>query len=65
MGRGSIFIFNGNLIMVISVLFGEGKSFIVINLVISIVMEFDNIVMLVDVDVFCFLVFNMLGLLFV
>lgn len=42
---------NGNLIMVTSALPGEGKSFTAINLAISIAMELDRTVLLVDADV--------------
>ena len=41
----------GNLIMVTSALPGEGKSFTAINLAISIAMELDRTVLLVDADV--------------
>ena len=62
MGRGSTPIINGNLIMVTSALPGEGKSFTAINLAISIAMELDNTVMLVDADVARPSVLNMLAL---
>jgi protein-tyrosine kinase len=62
MGRGSMPVPNGNLIMVTSALPGEGKSFSAINLAISIAMELDNTVMLVDADVARPSVLNMLGL---
>jgi protein-tyrosine kinase len=62
MGRSSAAIQNGNLIMVTSALPGEGKSFTAINLAISIAMELDNTVMLVDADVSRPSVLNMLGL---
>ncbi len=62
MGRGTTQIPNGNLIMVTSALPGEGKSFSAINLAISIAMELDNTVMLVDADVARPSVLNMLGL---
>ena len=62
MGRGAAPIANGNLIMVTSALPGEGKSFSAINLAISIAMELDNTVMLVDADVARPSVLNMLGL---
>jgi exopolysaccharide/PEP-CTERM locus tyrosine autokinase len=62
MGRGAVPIQNGNLIMVTSALPGEGKSFSAINLAISIAMELDNTVMLVDADVARPSVLNMLGL---
>ncbi len=42
---------NSNLIMVTSALPGEGKSFTAINLAISIAMELDHTVLLVDADV--------------
>lgn len=42
---------NGNLIMVTSSLPGEGKSFCTINLAISMAMEMDRTVLLVDADV--------------
>ncbi len=62
MGKGGIQIANGNLIMITSALPGEGKSFTAINLAISIAMELDNTVMLVDADVARPSVLNMLGL---
>lgn len=42
---------NGNLIMVTSALPGEGKSFTALNLAISMAMELDHTVLLVDADV--------------
>lgn len=42
---------NGNLIMVTSALEGEGKSFCAVNLAMSIAMEMDHTVLLVDADV--------------
>lgn len=62
MGRSGTQIDYGNLIMVTSALPGEGKSFSAINLAISIAMELDNTVMLVDADVARPSVLNMLGL---
>lgn len=62
MGRNSTTIDYGNLIMVTSALPGEGKSFSAINLAISIAMELDNTVMLVDADVARPSILNMLGL---
>ena len=62
MGRGSNLISNGNLILITSALPGEGKSFTAINLAISVAMELDNTVMLVDADVARPWVLNMLGL---
>ena len=62
MGKGISPIHNGNLIMITSALPGEGKSFTAINLAISIAMEMDNTVMLVDADVARPSVLSMLGL---
>lgn len=62
MGKSGVPINNGNLIMITSALPGEGKSFTAINLAISIAMELDNTVMLVDADVARPSVLNMLGL---
>jgi len=50
-GQGAAPIKNGNLIMVTSSVPGEGKSFCAINLAISIAMEMDRTVLLVDADV--------------
>ncbi|MGO8754207.1 MAG: XrtA-associated tyrosine autokinase [Gallionellaceae bacterium] len=50
-GKGAGHIKNGNLIMVTSALAGEGKSFCAINLAMSIAMEMDHTVLLVDADV--------------
>ena len=50
-GNGERPIENGNLIMVTSSLPGEGKSFTAINLAMSIAMEMDTRVLLVDADV--------------
>ena len=50
-GKGAAPIRNGNLIMVTSALPGEGKSFTAINLAMSIAMELDHTVLLVDADV--------------
>ena len=62
MGKGAAPVSNGNLIMVTSALPGEGKSFTAVNLAISIAMELDNTVMLVDADVARPSVLRMLGL---
>ena len=62
MGKGTTPLQSGNLIMITSALPGEGKSFTAINLAISIAMELDNTVMLVDADVSRPSVLNMLGL---
>jgi receptor protein-tyrosine kinase len=50
-GQGAARIRNGNLIMVTSSLPGEGKSFCAINLAISMAMEMDRTVLLIDADV--------------
>ena len=62
MGKGSVALENGNLIMVTSSLPGEGKSFTAINLAISIAAELDNTVMLVDADVARPSILRVLGL---
>jgi exopolysaccharide/PEP-CTERM locus tyrosine autokinase len=62
MGKGASLVENGNLIMVTSALPGEGKSFTAINLAMSIAMEMDYTVMLVDADVARPSVMRMLGL---
>ncbi|MBK9029641.1 MAG: tyrosine-protein kinase family protein [Propionivibrio sp.] len=51
MGKGATQIENGNLIMITSALPGEGKTYTATNLAMSIAMELDNTVMLVDADV--------------
>lgn len=51
LGKGAAPIANGNLIMVTSSLPGEGKSFVSLNLAMSIAMEVDCRVLLVDADV--------------
>ncbi|MEP6657153.1 MAG: XrtA-associated tyrosine autokinase [Betaproteobacteria bacterium] len=50
-GKGVTPVRNGNLIMVTSALPGEGKSFTAVNLAMSIAMELDHTVLLVDADV--------------
>jgi exopolysaccharide/PEP-CTERM locus tyrosine autokinase len=62
MGKGAAPIANGNLIMVTSAVPNEGKTFTAINLAMSIAMELDNTVMLVDADVAHPSVLNVLGL---
>ncbi|MBA3997539.1 MAG: chromosome partitioning ATPase [Candidatus Accumulibacter sp.] len=62
MGKGAAPIANGNLIMVTSALPGEGKSFTAANLAMSIAMELDNTVMLVDADVSRPSLLRMMGL---
>lgn len=49
-GRGAAAIDNGNLIMITSALAGEGKSFTAINLAMSMAMELDHTVLLIDAD---------------
>lgn len=50
-GKGASLAVNGNLIMVTSALSEEGKSFTAINLAMSMAMELNHTVMLVDADV--------------
>lgn len=50
-GGGAAPVKNGNLIMVTSSFAGEGKSFCAVNLAMSIAMEMDRTVLLVDADV--------------
>ncbi|MDP1643983.1 MAG: XrtA-associated tyrosine autokinase [Thiobacillus sp.] len=50
-GQGTARVKNGNLIMITSSLPGEGKSFCAINLAISMAMEMDRTVLLIDADV--------------
>src|SRR5438445_11903070 len=50
-GKGPTQIRHGNLIMVTSAVPGEGKSFCALNLAMSIAMEQDRTVLLVDADV--------------
>ena len=50
-GRNAASIRHGNLIMITSALPGEGKSFTALNLAMSIAMELDHTVLLVDADV--------------
>ncbi len=61
-GQGAAAIESGNLIMVTSSMPGEGKSFSAINLAISLAMELDHTVLLVDADVSRPSVLNRLGL---
>jgi receptor protein-tyrosine kinase len=51
LGKGAAPIANGNLIMVTSALPGEGKSFVSLNLAMSMAQELDCRVLLVDADV--------------
>ncbi|TBO30249.1 chromosome partitioning ATPase [Aquabacterium lacunae] len=50
-GRSAAHVLHGNLIMVTSSMPGEGKSFTAVNLALSLAMEVDYTVMLVDADV--------------
>jgi receptor protein-tyrosine kinase len=50
-GKSAAPVARANLIMVTSSLPGEGKTFVAINLALSIAMELDNTVLLVDADV--------------
>jgi len=50
-GQGATVVANGNLIMVTSSLPGEGKTFTAVNLAMSIALELDKTVLLVDADV--------------
>ena len=50
-GQGAARVKNGNMIMITSSLPGEGKSFCAINLAISMAMEMDRTVLLIDADV--------------
>ena len=61
-GKGGVRVANGNLIMVTSALPGEGKSFSAVNLAMSIAMELDHTVLLVDADVARPSIPRMLGL---
>ena len=61
-GKGAAVVANGNLIMVTSALPGEGKTFTSINLAMSLAMELNHTVMLVDADVARQSVMKTLGL---
>lgn len=61
-GKGAAVVQNGNLIMVTSSMPGEGKSFTAINLALSMAMEMDYTVMLVDADVARPSIMTVLGL---
>ncbi len=61
-GRSAVPVDRPNLIMVTSSMPGEGKSFTAINLALSLAMEVDYTVMLVDADVARPSIMNMLGL---
>lgn len=51
LGKGASPVRNGNLVMVTSAFPGEGKTFCSINLAMSVAMELDTTVLLVDADV--------------
>lgn len=51
LGKGAAPVANGNLVMITSSLPGEGKSFVAVNLAMSMAMEVDCRVLLVDADV--------------
>ena len=51
LGKEGMRVKNGNLVMVTSALPGEGKTFTSLNLALSVALEFDNTVLLVDGDV--------------
>ncbi len=51
LGRAGAKLKNGNLVMVTSALPAEGKTFTALNLAMSVAMEYDNTVLLVDGDV--------------
>lgn len=50
-GRAGATLKNGNLVMITSALPAEGKTFTALNLAMSVAMEYDNTVLLVDGDV--------------
>ncbi|MEO8976746.1 MAG: XrtA-associated tyrosine autokinase [Casimicrobiaceae bacterium] len=60
-GKSAAPITHGNLIMITSALPGEGKSFTALNLAMSIAMELDHTVLLVDADVARPSLLNILG----
>lgn len=62
LGKGAAPLKNGNLVMVTSALPGEGKTFVAINLAMSIALEVDSTVLLVDADVVAPSVPRVLGL---
>lgn len=61
-GKGAAIVENGNLVVVTSALPGEGKTFTTINLAMSMAMERDTTVLLVDSDVIKPSLSKMLGL---
>lgn len=61
-GKGAVEVENGNLVMVSSSLPGEGKTFVTLNLALSIVAEKNTTVLLIDSDVVNPTMSRMLGL---
>lgn len=61
-GKNSALVANGNLVMVTSSLPGEGKSFTAVNLALSMALERDHTVLLVDADVTMSKITNMLDI---
>lgn len=61
-GEGAERVHRANLIQVVSALPGEGKTFVAVNLAMSIAMEVDHSVLLVDADVLRPSVLNRLGI---
>jgi len=61
-GKGAVPIERGNMVMVTSSLPGEGKTFTSFNLAMSMAMEMDNTVLLIDSDVVKPSLTNILGL---
>lgn len=61
-GKSAATIRNGNLVMVTSALPGEGKSFSALNLAMSMAMEMDSTVLLIDADVANPTLLRLLGL---
>ena len=61
-GKSAATIRNGNLVMVTSALPGEGKSFSALNLAMSMAMEMDSTVLLIDADVANPTLLKLLGL---
>jgi receptor protein-tyrosine kinase len=62
LGTAGVPVARGNLIMVTSAVPGEGKSFVLVNLAMSIAMEVDSTVLLVDGDVIAPAIPEVLGL---
>ena len=62
LGKGAAPVANGNMIMITSSLPGEGKTFVALNLAMSIAMEVDSTVLLVDADVIAPSVPRVLGI---